>query len=235
MNLSLKSMEVYECDFTKIRLGSHHDGGYVIYEIGDYDALLSCGIGWSIEFELDFIKRYKTHCIAFDNTADNHTVDTLSELGIEWHKKFVVRKNTDSETNLHEYLSKYKNVFLKMDIEESEYSFFESLNTELLNNIKQMVVEFHYPYSSDRIKVFEKIKQTHKIFHVHANNWAGFIEVNGVKMPQVIEATFIRNSEELFARYNTITFPTSLDSPNNSDTPDIELKKYPFVQRIKLC
>lgn len=37
--------------------------------------------------------------------------------------------------------------FLKIDIEGGEFSWFQSLSKSQMDNISQMLVEFHFPYN----------------------------------------------------------------------------------------
>ena len=50
-----KLLEVYHFP-DKIRLGDHHDGGYVICELeGDYDCYICCGVAQKATFDIAFL------------------------------------------------------------------------------------------------------------------------------------------------------------------------------------
>lgn len=54
----------------KIRLGPNMDGGYVLYEpaLKNVDLLLSYGVGWDINFEVDFYNLAEKKILMFDPT-----------------------------------------------------------------------------------------------------------------------------------------------------------------------
>lgn len=78
MTINNDFLKVYKTpSHTKIRLGSKYDGGYVIVDnVCDYDLFVSCGISDNIDFEVDFLNRYKNvNCLAFDGTISNIPVN----------------------------------------------------------------------------------------------------------------------------------------------------------------
>jgi len=139
----INPLTLYTPRFLKKRIGRNNDGGYVICEIPNitYDVLLSGGIKDDTSFEDNFLELNPTiQCYAFDGTIDS---SPSKNSRFNFLKKNIAAINSDNLTNLHEYLSKYKNIFVKMDIEGSEFDWLNSLNSEHMNNISQMVIEFH--------------------------------------------------------------------------------------------
>ena len=67
----------------------------------------------------------------------------------------------------------YDDIFLKMDIEGHEIPWFLSLDSKHMDNMSQMVVEFHFPFSPLETIVFDKIIRTHILIHFHNNNNCG--------------------------------------------------------------
>jgi hypothetical protein len=129
--------KVYHYD-NKIRLGNPDgDGGYVIgiLDNDQYDFYISAGVSDEESFSRDFINRYnfdKHICQAFDGTINNYPTQYTDK--ITFIKKNIGINNTDNETNLHDILDKYNNIFIKMDIESYEYNWIETLNQNHLNN-----------------------------------------------------------------------------------------------------
>jgi len=181
----------------KQRLGNPAgDGGYVIAPNLNYDLLVSAGIDRNVTFEIDFQKQnpgIKT--LAFDGTISATNVG-----GIPIIHKNISTDNTDTTTNLIQETNSYKNIFLKMDIEGHEIEWL--LNFPDLSIFKQITMEIHIFNPA----FYEKILKTHKLIYVTPNNheilqksggekkpdW----EIrHGMKMPWLIEATFLRNSE----------------------------------------
>jgi hypothetical protein len=230
-------LTVYKHD-AKIRLGDNCDGGYVIGEnIGGYDCYISAGVGDQESFSRDFIKKFdldKSKCYAFDGTIDDYPYRFTNE--ITFIKKNIGQEQTEMTTNLKEYNEKFRNIFLKMDIEGGEYPWLESLNEIDLLHYKQIVMEFHgindNSWNSSyqtKVKCLKKLANTHFIVHAHGNNWAGIKYINNIVVPDVIELTFIRKDMLINPDFNSTSFPIeNLDYKNNGSNPDICLTQAPF-------
>lgn len=234
--MNIHTLEVYKSPYNKVRLGRKNDGGYVIAELPlEYDCLLSCGISDDISFEVDFMRKYpNVPCYAFDGT-----IDKLPQLPEDIAKNFhYVKKNiggvtTDNQTNLKEYLKKYNNVFVKMDIEGYEYIWLESLNFGELKKIKQFVVEFHHPFSHKNENM-NKLLYYHRLIHFHPNNCCGCLDAEyrepdtptiNFKIPRVFECTYIRlNDFEL----SDESIPGPLDQPCVIQHDEIHLSGFPY-------
>ena len=216
----LELFKIWDCGLPKCRYGNQYDGGYVIADGLDYDYFLSCGIGGNITFEFEFIKDNPIIGKSFfdaDLIRDEITKEKLRlipDLNFYWLK-------INSETNLHEYLRKYKNIFLKMDIEGGEFKWIESLPLELLSSIRQMVIEFHDVQRS--IECIEKLQLTHSLIHLHGNNYSPCIRIDNQEFPSVYEATFVRTSDFPDIKLSDKKYPCPFDSPNNPYKPEIDL------------
>ena len=151
---------------------------------------------------LKFFRGSKTHISKF--------VSNESKINNKFNKsKYIsIDEVLDNE--------KYNNVFLKVDIEGSEY--------RILNNIIQkqekisgLAIEFHdCDLHLDKIIEF-KSKFNLNIIHIHANN-ASPVNLKD-EMPQTLEITFSKYSNP-----NVIpTYPHHLDMPNDSELEEIVL------------
>jgi hypothetical protein len=231
---NLYLFEVYNF-FNKIRIGSNHDSGFVI---GDIDVVYDCYIGvgnnGNESFSSHFIKLYNlnefnSYCI--NNGPREYPYKYTTN--ISCIKKYIGNTNNYYITDLTFLLKKYKNIFLKIDIEGSEYEWLSFIDSNLLKNIKQMVIEFHYINSNiltsyeQKMECIKKLNITHHIIHAHGNNFEKVIK----NMPDTIELTFI--NKEIFEeppRLNTTPLPIpNIDFPNNPQLPDIDLNYYPFT------
>ena len=204
--------------FTKIRVGRDNDGGYIIADLpsDSYDLFLSAGIANDISFEDVFCDKYGINCHAFDGSIDSLPVENKS---IIFNKLNISNVKDDKHTNFREFFDsdKYNNMFIKMDIEGSEDSFFPLLSNNDLLKIKQLVVEVHKPESY----VPNIISKTHYLIHVHPNNYGGVSIIDGIPIPSVFELTYIR--KDCFTekpRLNTQIIPTFLDQRNGLYRPD---------------
>ena len=221
-------LKVFDSDkISKVRLGKDNDGGYVIVDNLEYDVLISCGINDDDSFEHDFIKKYNTKCYAFDFSISNipnpHSMISFKPLKVCNH-------NSESETDLNDLLSKYDNIFLKMDIEGSEFKWILHTSLEDLTKIKQIVIEFHEPGYNYNKKwaAIDKLNETHYLCHIHVNNIFNNKSMKN-NIPKIFECTYISKQiiEDVYPNKNV--FPTKLDMPTFVEFPDIRLSSYPYV------
>jgi hypothetical protein len=224
-------LTVYECPFSKQRLGRNCDGGYVIADIPNvnYSFLIAGGINDDISFEEDFVNKYNTvECIAFDGTINRLPKENSR---IKFIKKNIGTENTETITNLHDILSTHDNLFIKIDIEGAEIPWFKSLSNEQMNNINQIVLEFHCPYSDKEIEVFYKLNKNHVLVHLHPNNSCAGTRIHkGLVMPVIFECTYI--NKRFFSKkpeLNKEPIPSKFDMPNNLYQPEIYMNYPPFV------
>jgi len=230
----LTYLKVYEFS-NKIRLGKKYDGGYIIAKnIGNYDCYISAGVSDEESFSRDFINMNnmkKHNSFAFDGTIKNYPWEYTKN--ITFIKKNISSQLNDKYANLSNLMNNFKNIFLKMDIEGSEYEWLDSISETQLNNFKQIVIEFHgindNSWNSDlnkKIQCFKKLSKTHYLIHIHGNNWSECI--NGI--PNVIEATYVRKNIFIFPpKLNKSKLPCHLDSPNLGTKKDYSLNFSPFV------
>jgi len=119
--------------------------------------------------------------------------------------------------------SKKEKIFLKSDIEGSEYSFFN----EVINyndKISGFIFEFHH-VSKNLKKILNFIKKINKYYflvHIHANNFSPMSKKN---IPNTLELTFAHKKFFKSKRkQNNKKYPIEgLDSPNFKRAKDINL------------
>ncbi len=110
----------------------------------------------------------------------------------------------------------YENIFLKIDIEGSEYRILETL-IKYEYRISGLVIEFHdCDLHLDKVKKFVRESRL-KLVHIHANNFAPICQ--RTKMPLVLEFTFSSNATTECEP----TLPNLMDMPNNSQLPEITI------------
>ena len=123
---------------------------------------------------------------------------------------------------MHEIFSKnsYDNVFLKIDIEGSEYRILDQL-IENQKKINGLVIEFHdCDLHFDRINRFIQSFEL-DLVHIHVNNYS---YINYLSNPAVIELTFCKKKYSYSVDFKKVEFPNKkFDAPNNKhgDNPKI--------------
>ena len=233
--VNIEYFKIYQFN-KKLRLGINQDGGYDVAVLeGNYDFYISAGVSTEESFTRDFINLYnmnKSNSAAFDGTIDNYPYEYTRN--IIFYKRNISPIRSDNTSNLTYFTNNYNDIFLKMDIEGSEYQWLLSLTENKLKKFKQIVIEFHGinddswdTILSDKILCFNKLNQTHYAVHIHGNNYGTLTE----NIPDTVEITYIR--KDIFIDtpiLNSIPLPKpGLDFPNNPNKPDYNLNFPPFV------
>jgi len=233
-------LNTYKTPNNLVRIGPKEDGGYVIAGGFNYDLFISCGIANDIRFEDAFLDIHPIKCIAFDGTINSFPSHRNN---MEWIPKNIGYLNTEKTTNLKEYIQTNNKIFLKMDIEGSEFNWLDCMTETELDNFSQIVLEVHWPFDIYRMNMLKKLNKTHYIIHIHGNNYCdrdipkhlpsgrtydGTVTINNDKMskirlPEVFEVTYINKKlfDHLLVKIEEIQFPTVLDYPNNPYADDI--------------
>lgn len=231
----MHQLTVFESPYKKIRIGRYNDGGYIIADIPnpEYDIFISGGISNDVSFEIAVQKKYDSQflCLAFDGSIsqlpENHK-------GIQHIKLNITDEENEKSTNLANFFHIYKNMLLKLDIEGGEEFLFKTLTENDLLKIKQLVIEIHDCNSH----IPEKMSNTHYLIHVHGNNYGGVPVIDGVPIPNVYEATFVRKDCFISQpNLNTELLPIEgLDQPNGKYRPDgVTLRPEIFLHCKPYC
>jgi hypothetical protein len=231
-----------------IRVGRDNDGGYLVSasDIKAADALVALGINDDWSFESDFLKLNKVPVYAYDGSIGSKIFlkkftrslfrlklkNSINEF-ITWlqYKRFFKEDVVHFEKYVTS-ISGAKNIsmedifdaidsdliFLKIDIEGSEYRILQSL----INNAEKitgLVIELHdCDLHLDKIQAFIE-RFPLKLIHIHANNFA---PLSRNSIPLVLEFTFGRHSADVVEA----RLPHHLDMPNNSRKSEIVLKYF---------
>lgn len=228
-----------------LRLGSKNDGGYIVSkkDILSSSNLLSFGINDDWLFEKSFLKKNNINCYAFDGSLTrNYWIKYFLKAIISFkfnkifkffhfyfffkkNKKFFLKfvTNVKGKNNItfssimSTYLRDYNNIFLKVDIEGSEYRILDDI-ISYSEKFISVVIEFHdIDLHLDKIEKFINNFPL-KIIHTHPNNYAG---VNANLSPLAIEVTFSREyKNEEAVKFN------KLDSPNDKHSAELVIEYY---------
>lgn len=230
-----------------IRLGSLNDGGYVvsILDVKNSNILISMGICDDWKFEKDFLKINNIKLLAFDGSLTKNFwikkfIGNLINLKFKkfldfyffhsffkninrnFYLNYVSNISSEKHVNLEDILKKINNnidnIFLKIDIEGSEYRLLEEI-ISISHRLSSLVIEFHdVDLNLTKIENFVKLLPL-KIIHLHVNNYVNY---NREKIPLVIELTFSKVYTNTFIK----KLPTSLDRPNDKSKKDYSVYFY---------
>lgn len=185
------------------RVGSEHDGGYILAD--DYDMngyLISMGIDKNVDFEKE-LSKIGIHMDTYDYSVDRlpEPIDNArffkekvgSDVSLE--ETIVRAKKAISRENLG---LGHSDLLLKMDIEGSEW---DVLPGQDLSNFRQIVLEGHWLFNitdnafyNKVVASLEALRKNHTPVWVHANNDQPLIPMGAQPVPNVIEVLYLRNS-----------------------------------------
>jgi hypothetical protein len=229
----LVKIKGYESDL--VRLGPKKDGGYVINNsaISSSDILYTYGVGDNYEFEVEYFNLFKNKIVRmFDPTIGVLDTDNPS---IHFYQDGLYGRY-EGNTSFDEHISKFqdenKKVFLKIDVEGSEYNFFKFVDINSFTNVTGMVVEFHELYYKDKLeefkKILSKILEKFDITHIHGNNFTAPLLLNNeFTFPSTPEISFLRKDLNPCKEYSTREYPLKdLDYKNAVDREEISFVIY---------
>ena len=190
----------------KIRIGKKGDGGYVLLnDFNNIKIAYSFGICNEVSFDKELADKN------IDVYMYDHTIKNLSYQNPKFHWKKIGltehKKRNDNMKTLKELLIenghiKEKNMILKLDIENDEWSVFNDVSTDILKQFKYIVVEFHFNniFISEYIKVFRKLNKNHQIFHLHCNNCGEIVKFDGYNICNLLEISFVIRENNSFLK-----------------------------------
>lgn len=230
-----------------IRLGNpDQDAGYLVdpASVAEAGSLVSGGLGLDWSFERDFIQQNDVPLLAYDNTISlsriqqrilkytwalrpQKTFETILTL-VDYitffrHPRTHLRLNVglDSDSG-HSMRSIFEQappppVFIKMDIESSEYRILDEL-VKHASHISGLVVEFH-DVDLHREKIAHFIDTFPlKLIHIHSANSFRITDAHGD--PLTLEITFAANPTRVA---EAPTLPHPLDRDSNPQFPSLPM------------
>ena len=214
----------------KIRTGNKNDGGYVMVDdFEDIVAAYSLGVCDDVSWDLEIANR-NIEVFLYD-----HTIANLPEshAKFHWKRQGIASEEHSQFTTLsiavasNGHLSS-PNLLLKCDIEGSEWEVLAGIESSLLSNFRQIIIELH---NLDRLgdanflmqftSAITKLTDNHTVVHVHGNNNAGLVLETGLPpLPECLEVTLVRTSDYSLIP-STEIYPTNLDAPCHPYKPDM--------------
>lgn len=225
-------------DVAKVRLGRFNDGGYVMADLFDgTEAAYSLGISTDVSWDMD-VAAMGIPIYQYDHTIEalpaTHPLFNWEKIGISG-----ISENNPGFSTLPELVDKNshsdaKNLLLKCDIEAAEWLLLETTPNATLRQFRQIVIELHQMeflaqagHSDNVRRALLNLTHSHKVVHVHGNNFAPWVTVGGVPVPCVLELTLLRNDACIFTTSDEV-FPTSMDMPCNASVADMYLGRFEY-------
>lgn len=231
-----------------IRLGRDHDGGYLVdpASVTRTEQLISFGLSTDWSFEKSFVAKNDVPLLAYDGTVAAKTLfrritkyllrlrlrKLISSIRIltdyysffghsRIHRHLNVGYDSQKSASLQSILQQENPdtpIFIKMDIEGSEYRVLDDL-LKHASDISGLVVEFHdVDLHRERVLNFlEEFPLT--LIHIHSNNCGQLVDSSGD--PITLEMTF---STDPTRTSSQPSIPHPLDQENCPRERNLPLK-----------
>lgn len=241
INDLFKLFFIYDSGHELKRRGNLNDGGYLIPNIlNEIEFNISPGVGLNTSFEDDLLQ-HGIKSFLIDGTLDYNG------------KHFFLKKNLSSYNDLknitldsfianNSIINKSSNLMLQMDIEGAEIENLLSVSEETLKNFKVLVIEFHNFESLHNISflklyhsVFIKILKYFTIIHIHPNNFGKVVDLNNMKVPDIMEFTFLRNDLMRYKKNIKYPLPHLEDNKNSEKDDDLTLPETFYKNKQKIA
>lgn len=222
-----------------IRIGSAHDGGYLVSPLSVTEAtlLISMGINDDWSFEEDFQRLNPVPMLCFDHTTGPRLWAHAFLRGIvkrrphdlvKWlsyrrffsgnveHRKQAVGYDTDGGVSLASILAETDSdaIFLKVDIEGAEYRILDAIAENCLR-FTAITMELHQvDLHRERISDWIEAMESHAVTALHPNNFGG---VDDRGDPLTLEITLTR--VDLLGDRTNAPPPHTRNNPNGPDIP----------------
>ena len=198
-----------------VRLGSANDGGYLVSPAAVERAtlLLSMGLNDDWAFEEDFLRHGTGRVVCFDHSVNAgfwrwYALNGVLKLSpkkvglfLEYrrffaspraeHRQLKIGYDEPGGVSLATLLTEMKDsdIFLKMDIEGSEYRVLDDVVAHA-GRFSGMAIEFHdVDLHRDRISAFLQALKGFRVVELHGNNFGGLDPAGD---PLVIEVSLTR-------------------------------------------
>lgn len=241
--LHLKPKFVYDL----VRIGSLNDGGYLVEKnsLMYANCLISFGISTNWDFEKQFLSNRKINFRSYDGSINNLFWQEWKKRSLkkcirfsfkDFFEYYTCEKEFKKFFNYNNFFSKFvgkgdnlvslsdifseiseNKVFLKIDIEGSEYDILDDLQL-FQDRVIGLIIEFH-DCDKKLDKILEFVSRINlKLVHIHGNNY-DYVSDKGI--PKSLEISF--SSKPKIVEDIPI-FPHKLDMPNKKKRPELELK-----------
>ena len=235
-------------NYDLIRIGSKHDGGYLIEKssMQKTQFLYSFGVSTNWKFEKEFINKTKVDFVAFDGSIDKQFWQNEKKLAIKKIKKlsfskflhyFFIKRSFYKFFHNGKLISKFIGnnsgnfitfnealCFGKVNNDlffkiDIEGSEYDILEDILTNQNKIVGLAIEFHQCSKNINVIKSFVSRLKLELVHIHA-NNYDDLTSLSIPESIEITFAKNPKKIG---NFKKLPHYLDRPNRRKNKEIEL------------
>lgn len=215
-----------------VRVGGENDGGYLVpNNFKNVQYCFSPGVADTAEFEFQLSEEFAIKSFLADASVNGLPIE---DKNFKFLKKFIGSRTYGDFITLSDWVDhcigkSSANSILQMDIEGGEYDVLTFESAEMLSQFSTIIIEFHglknmfeKNFLNMITAIFEKLYLNFSICHVHPNNSSSIEAMGVLKVPKVIEVTFIRNDfVDEFLSDSKVSLPHYLDRKNLKELDDI--------------
>ena len=227
----VKKLLPYEIGISLIRLGEDGDGGYLIpNDLDKIDKNYSAGVGLLTKFENDLQNKYTIDSKMLDF---NDIKKNILPKNSQFLKKKLSLFSNETQITINDWIDdKDEEIILKIDIEGDEYMNLASITYEKLMKVRILIIELHDLRNLKNLiflRNFDKIisKLNHFFYpcHLHINNMSKVKDIGGLKIPDMLEITFIRKDRVKNFNLKYSKLPHKLDKKTVKDKDELILDR----------
>lgn len=221
------------------RYGEPHDGGYILcdddLQPGQIKAAYSYGISGFDGWGNDVSKALQIPVFEYDCTNPKRpaacpscdlrfNLECINQHGAPNKPNFATL-STQLQRNGHHQVDE-GSLLLKIDVEGAEWKVFAEEPAENLKKFREIVVEFHNlgDFFSHHLylRAMKNILNAgFVVFHIHGNNFGGESTFGTMRVPTVLEVTFLQHPKgKDGCESHTVTLPE--DAVNNPGRAELE-------------
>ena len=228
-----KLLTPYDINHTKVRVGGKNpsigewDGNYVLSKdvLPHCECVYTYGVGEDISSEKDLFTNFNLKSFLYDHTVNGYSLNVPNS-----PFKFK-QEGLGFQPNCNDFLEHYDEngtngeVLLKIDIEGSEYDYFEKVDIEKLQSKTAiLLLELHGldndVIANKAIKLLSTLNEYFVLHHIHANNYGTIVN----NIPSVPELSFVNKKYVETKKKDNRKFPIEgLDFPNTAQYGDITM------------
>jgi hypothetical protein len=218
----LKPVALKNCALT--RVGSPHDGGYVMCGnlVAGAEAAYSYGIGTEDNWGCAIATALKTPVHQYDCFTEWRP--RCATAPADFHAECVGAKRETVDARPFDTLSNQiarngdtaKRLILKMDVEGAEWDALLATPDRVLEAIDQMPMELHGVNAQRMIDAVRKLKRTFYLANLHFNNWSCSPDVDPFLAP-AFQVLWV--NKRLTAPDPSRPAPSPIRPPNAPDNP----------------
>lgn len=176
------------------------------------------------------LKRFLSLRCSFDEVLEHYQLLKSYQVFFQGKNKHLQKRvhnrhDIDCDITLQEIIDSVnsENIFLKIDIEGSEYRIIDVI-LKNASKINAIAIEFHdtEPLRLVFCDAVKRLLNEFELIHIHGNNCSP-VGVDG--LPEALEITFVRKNPQIITSKKQVSLPlVGLDSPNNIHREDYLMK-----------